>query len=126
MIEVLPESSDDVIGFAFDGRMTRDEYNNVLLPPLDRAVREHGNARILFQIVNFRGWMPHGAWEDLKNWPHITRVDRIAVVGGERWQEWMNRLPGLFVGFIRTDVRYFPETRLDDAWTWLRREAGGR
>jgi hypothetical protein len=32
----------------------------------------------------------------------------------------MNHLPGLFVGFVGVDVRYFPENRLRDAWGWLR------
>ncbi|WP_243669905.1 STAS/SEC14 domain-containing protein, partial [Methanoculleus chikugoensis] len=58
----------------------------------------------------------------------MKEVDRIAVVGGERWREWMNRLPGgLFVGFNGgVDVRYFPESRLRDAWGLAPRRARGR
>lgn len=47
-------------------------------------------------------------------------VDRIAIVGGEKWEEWMNHLPGLFVGFTGIDVRYFTNDHLDAAIDWLR------
>jgi len=50
----------------------------------------------------------------------MASVDRIAVVGGEQRREWMNRLPGLFVGFSGIDARYFLEGRMRDAWGWLR------
>jgi hypothetical protein len=120
MIAKLPESMGNVIGFAFNGILTDEEYATTLLPELERALENYPNVRILFRIVDFHGWKPHGAWEALRSWPGIGKVDRIALVGGERWREWMNRLPGLFVGFTGIDVRYFPDDHLQDAWGWLK------
>ena len=120
MLERMETGAGNVVGFRFDGDMTAEDYNAVLIPALEEAGQSHPIFRILFHIVNFRGWKPYGHWEALKGWPGMERVDRIAIVGGEKWQEWMNHLPGLFVGFIGIDVRYFSNGHLDAAIDWLR------
>ena len=121
MLEGMATSAGDVVGFRFDGEMTADDYTGTLIPALRDAQNNHPVLRILFVIVNFNGWKPHGYWERLKDWPGIGKVDRIAIAGGEKWEEWMNLLPGLFVGFTGIDVRYFTEGHLDAAIDWLRR-----
>ncbi|WOX56380.1 MULTISPECIES: STAS/SEC14 domain-containing protein [unclassified Methanoculleus] len=121
MLDRMRESSGPVVGFRFDGKLSEIEYETILVPELERAMNnDRQNIRVLLKIENFRSWRPGEGWEAFRQWPGIARVDRIAVVGGERWREWMNRLPGLFVGFPGVDVRYFPESRLRDAWGWLR------
>ncbi len=120
MLDRMKESSGSVLGFRFDGKLSESDYATVLIPELERAMKDHQNVRILLKIEGFRSWRPGEPWEAFKRWPGMERVDRIAVVGGERWREWMNHLPGLFVGFFGVDVRYFPESRLRDAWGWLR------
>ena len=120
MLDRMKESTGHVIGFRFNGKLSESDYSGVLLPEIERVIETHQNARILLKIETFHGWLPGEYWEDLKIWPGMASVDRIAVVGGERWREWMNRLPGLFVGFSDIDARYFPEGRIRDAWGWLR------
>ena len=120
MLDRMKESSGPVVGFRFDGKLSESDYATVLIPELERAMKDHQKVRILLKIEGFRSWRPGEPWDAFRQWPGIERVDRIAVVGGERWREWMNRLPGLFVGFSGIDVRYFPENRLRDAWGWLR------
>lgn len=120
MLDRMRESSGRVIGFRFDGKMSESDYATILIPELTRAMEGHDNVRILFKIEGFRSWRPGEGWDAFRQWPGLKSVDRIAVVGGERWREWMNRLPSLFVGFVDVDVRYFPEGRLRDAWGWLR------
>lgn len=130
MLEGMATGAGDVVGFRFDGEMTADDYAGTLIPALRDAEKNHPIFRILFQIADFHGWRPHGYWERLKGWPGIVKVDRIAIVGGEKWEEWMDRLPGLFVGFTGIGVRYFTDGHLDAAIGWLRepmpieREAG--
>ncbi|MCT8335966.1 STAS/SEC14 domain-containing protein [Methanoculleus sp. Afa-1] len=120
MLDRMKESSGPVVGFRFDGKLSESEYTTLLVPELERAMNNHRNARVLLKIEGFRSWRPGEGWDAFREWPDLERVDRIAVVGGERWREWMNHLPGLFVGFTGVDVRYFPESRLRDAWGWLR------
>lgn len=120
MLERMETGAGDIAGFRFDGDMTTKDYNGVLIPALEEAGGIHPVFRILFSIVNFHGWKPRGNWEALKDWPGMEKVDRIAIVGGEKWEEWMNYLPGLFVGFVGIDVRYFSSEHLNDALDWLR------
>ncbi|NLB00579.1 MAG: STAS/SEC14 domain-containing protein [Methanomicrobiales archaeon] len=120
MLKRMATGTGNVVGFKFDGEMTVDDYTGTLIPALWEAQTSHPVFRILFQIVDFHGWKPHDHWEKLKGWPGIMKVDQIAIVGGERWEEWMDRLPGLFVGFTSIDVRYFTEDHLETAIDWLR------
>lgn len=120
MLEGIATGAENVAGFRFDGEMTAGDYNGTLIPALEDAKRSQPVLRILFHIVNFHGWKSHGYWERFKDWPGMEKVDRIAIVGGEKWEEWMNHLPGLFVGFTGIDVRYFTEGHLDSAIGWLR------
>ena len=120
MLERIKTGAGNVVGFRFDGDMTTDDYNGVLIPALEEAGETRPIFRILFSIANFHCWKPRGNWEALKDWPGMEKVDRIAIVGGEKWEEWMNYLPGLFVGFFGIDVRYFSNNHLNDALDWLR------
>ncbi|NLM30803.1 MAG: STAS/SEC14 domain-containing protein [Methanomicrobiales archaeon] len=120
MLDRMRESSGGVLGFRFDGKLSENDYATILLPELERAMKEQSKIRILFKIEGFRSWRPGEGWDAFRQWPGMENVDRIAIVGGERWREWMNRFPTLFVGFGDIDVRYFPESRQRDAWGWLR------
>lgn len=120
MLEQMETGAGNVVGFRFDGEMTDEDYAATLIPALEVAGRSHPVIRILFVIADFHGWKPRGHWEALKRWSGIGKVDRIAVTGGERWEEWMNRLPGLFVGFTGIDVRFFSDDHLEAALDWLR------
>ncbi len=120
MLDRMRESSGGVLGFRFDGKLSESDYATILLPELERVMSEYPKIRILFKIEGFRSWRPGEGWDAFRQWPGMENVDRIAIVGGERWREWMNRFPALFVGFGDIDVRYFPENRQRDAWGWLR------
>ncbi|WOX56375.1 MULTISPECIES: STAS/SEC14 domain-containing protein [unclassified Methanoculleus] len=119
MLEEMETGAGNVVGFRFDGEMTARDYNGTLIPALKEA-GAHPTLRMLFYIVNFHGWRPHGHWETLQDRPEMERVDRIALVGEERSEEWLNRLPGLFVDLTGTDVRHFPADHLDAALDWVR------
>ncbi|NLZ29781.1 MAG: STAS/SEC14 domain-containing protein [Methanomicrobiales archaeon] len=120
MLDRMKESSENVLGFRFDGKLSEFDYITTLIPELERSIDRHQKVRILLKIEGFRSWRPGECWEAFRQWPGLSGVDRIAIVGGERWREWMNRMPSLFIGFSGIDVRYFPESRLRDAWGWLR------
>jgi len=111
MLDRMKESSGRVVGFRFDGKLSENEFTTILVPELERAMNGDQSVRVLFKIEGFRSWRPGEGWDAFREWSGLEKVDRIAVVGGEQ---------GLFVGFAGVDVRYFPESRLRDAWGWLR------
>ena len=117
MIEQLQTNSPSILGFRLTGRL-RDEDYRVFIPMLDGAISAEGRLRLLALFDDFHGWDLQAAWDDLVfGIRHYSDFDRIALVGDQRWQEWM----ALFCKpFTQAAVRYFDASELDAAWAWLR------
>ena len=46
-----------------------------------------GPVRLLFVLDGFEGWEPRDNWSDLTFYvKHGDRIERIAIVGDERWR----------------------------------------
>jgi hypothetical protein len=122
MIEKLPESSENLIGFRIQGKLTKEDYTDRFVPELERIIGSHTKARLLLHMKHFGGWTLGGAWEDFLNAPKFFSIERMAVVVDESWDEWMTWLFRLFatLGF---EIRFFREERLGAAWEWLREPA---
>ncbi len=77
-----------------------------------------GSVRLLFVLDGFEGWDPHSQWNDLSFFvKHGDRVERIAIVGPERWR-------GETLMFAGADLRkapvgFFVEGAIDEARAWL-------
>lgn len=61
MITQLPESSGGTIGFLVHGKLTDEDYQNVLIPVMEEAIKTRQKIRLLLQMENFLGWTPRGA-----------------------------------------------------------------
>ena len=120
MIDRLPESSGNVIGFRIQGPLTDMDYKLGFIPPLEEAMKSHTKVRILFKMENFGGWTAHGAWDDFVNWPKFMACERMAVVIDENWHEFMTWLFKVFAGMAHIEIRFFRVSQMADAWNWLR------
>jgi hypothetical protein len=47
MITIMSQSHDNVIGVQGTGKVTDQDYLNVLIPKLDEVLKQHGKARFL-------------------------------------------------------------------------------
>ena len=113
-----PPPDGNVLGVRVSGTITGDDYER-FRPVLDERVREFGTVRLLIHMDDFHGWGDLDAlWEDAKlDAAHYADVERLAMVGEERWQDWVTRLTDLFAP---GDVRYFDEDDLAASWAWIR------
>jgi hypothetical protein len=117
MIELLPESSGKVLAFKMSGKLHDEDYKK-FVPLVDDAIAKEGKVRMLAQFHDFHGWDLHALWDDIKfATTHCTRIERIAMVGEKRWQEWMAKV---CKPFTMAKIRYFDAADLDQAWAWLR------
>jgi hypothetical protein len=109
---------DNVLWVKVSGKLTKEEYAD-LVPSWEQMIARHGTLRLLFQMEpGFTGWQPAAALDDLKfSMTHRNEIERIALVGNKKWEEWVAKLGKLLV---HCDVRYFPDTELDAAQRWLR------
>jgi hypothetical protein len=120
MITRLPESSGNVIGFRITGKLTDDDYRTTFIPVVEETIRASHTFRVLFQMENFGGWTPHGAWDDFINWPKFVSCERMAVVIDENWQEFMTWLFTVVAKITHIEIRFFRVSQVSEAWNWLR------
>jgi hypothetical protein len=119
MLELMTESEDDVVAVRARGVLTKDDYQDVLVPYLEKALEAAARIRVLFLMdETFQGWDARAAWLntclDLR---HRRDFDKVAIVGPPTWEEWCAKLANLL---IAGEIKTFTRDELSDAWTWLR------
>ncbi len=119
MIRWMDESSGKVVGFVALETLTDDDYADYFIPLLEEAIDEYGDVRLLLKFEHFEGWTAEAAWEDLKLWPKLESIERIAVVSENAWEEMMTWVAKIIEKISDTEVRFFNEAQIVDAWDWL-------
>jgi hypothetical protein len=126
MVEVIPDMPPGTLGFRVAGRLTRDDYVTVLVPPLLKAIDAGERLRVLYAIGPELRMEPAALWEDLKvdvelGIRHRDAWERIAVVTD---LDWLRRAFELFSWMVPGEVRLFHESEVDQAKSWLAGEQG--
>src|SRR5436853_82774 len=118
MIEVLPQSHDATIGIRASGVLKHSDYEQVLIPRLEKKIAEGRKVRLVIEIAdNFAGWELPAAWDDASfGFAHRGDFAKIALVGGPQWVGWSSRL---FAPFIAGELRVFPSGATQQAWNWI-------
>lgn len=115
MHEIIPENG-NVVRVRVSGKLTQADYDK-LIPSWEQMIARHGSMRMLFVMENFSGWEAGAAWEDFRfGREHGKQVERIAMVGEKKWQEWMSKLASFFVS---EEVKYFDHTEIEAAERWI-------
>lgn len=123
MFEILPESSDRCIGFKISGKVSADDYSQ-LLPRLDEAIAAHGTINLLVVVDDFDGYDSlDAAKADWRFGTHEYRqVRKAAFVSDGKWAARAIRIMDPFTR--NTDERTFALDQIDDAWAWINEDAG--
>jgi hypothetical protein len=117
----MPHMPLGTLGYRISEHLAREDYVNVLVPPLRRAVEAGDRLRVLFAIGPELHMEPGALWEDMKleaelGIEHRDAWERIAIVTDI---DWLRQGFGFFSWLIPGDVRLFAEGELDQAKTWL-------
>ena len=57
-------------------------------------------------------------WADIKfDFKHFADINRLAVIGEAKWQEWMAKFCR---PFTTATIRYFDHAAADEAHRWIR------
>jgi hypothetical protein len=122
MIEALQDLPPGTIGFRISGRVKREDYTNVLMPPVRAAVDSGAKLRMLVVLdEDFHGLEPSAVWEDIKagvdlGIRHRSAWERFAVVADA---EWVRRAIALFGWMAPGEIRVFGLGELDAGKAWL-------
>lgn len=115
MIEQLPSESGKILGFKMSGKLHDEDYKK-FVPTVEQAIDQHGKVRMLAQFHDFHGWDMRSLWDDIKfATKHCNDLERIALVGENKWEEWMAKV---CKPFTMAKIEYFQD--VDAAWNWLR------
>jgi SpoIIAA-like len=119
MFQIMPESEGKVIGLRATGKLTDQDYQEVLIPSLESLINQHGKIRLLcFMDEEFAGLEAGAFWDDAKFFlPHKDDFEKMAIVGGPKWIELIMKL---FAPLMKGDVKTFSGEQLSTAWNWIR------
>jgi hypothetical protein len=120
VIERIEEMPPGTIGLRASGRLTREDYQQVLEPALREGV-EAGELRLLFAMPDFDGLEPGAIIEDvetgLRAWVRDHSAwKRFALVTDV---EWVVKAMRVFAWLAPGEVRVFDLGELDAARAWV-------
>jgi hypothetical protein len=118
MLEVLQDVPPGIVAVRAGGRLTREEYDAVVVPLLDEARRAGRRLRCLCEVgADYRGLTAGAAWEDVTLGLGAMRLfDGCAVVSDVVWIREASRLATFF---MPCPVRVFDERDRAAAAAWL-------
>lgn len=118
MIEKLTDLPDGVLGLRVGGRLTPQDYEDVITPMVAEAVREGGRLWCLIEIEDeFSGLTPPAVVDDVRlGLRTVGSFDGVAVVTDLGWI----RTPTQWAAFVVPfPMRVFPKADRQAAADWL-------
>jgi SpoIIAA-like len=118
MIERLQGFPSNVLGFACHGAVKKRDYDTVLVPAVNEALKSHDRLRLYYEVAaDFSAIEPGAVWEDFKTgMEHLTRWERMAVVTDVDWIKHAIQ----FFGFVMPgELRVFPLSQAAQARAWI-------
>ena len=112
-----------VLGLEAVDDVEKEDYENVILPAVERAIAEHGKVRLVYVLgPEFDDYEEEAVWEDLKlGVRHPASFERMAIVTNARWAgPAIKILSVLWPG----QARAFPLAELESAKRWAAEPAG--
>src|SRR5689334_25019798 len=121
MLELIEGLPGNIVGIAVSGRLTKQDYEDLLVPAMQKSLRRHEKIRLYYEL-NSR--FPGAAWDELDlGLEHASRCERVAIVTDIGWV----RLTVKALRFlIPSEIRVFATVQADEGRAWIRARAGTR
>jgi hypothetical protein len=118
MVTVIDTSTPGALAFRLSGRLTRADYQEVLLPPIQATIERGEPIRVLAVIEDFTG---------VEAGPLLNELKAVATLGSGQSAipssfavvtdaDWVRRGVSLFGWMIPGKVRVFTERADAEAW----------
>jgi hypothetical protein len=117
MPTAIENDSDDLFHVRLSGLLRIAEWRQVQTVAA-REIDARGTIKLLFSLEKFEGWEPGSGWGDMQFYSsHGRQIERIAIVGDERWRDQAILFAG--AGLRKAAVEYFLPAQSARARTWL-------
>jgi hypothetical protein len=118
MIEILEGFPEGVVAVVAKGRVTRRDYDEVLVPAVEAAFGRRDKVRCYYEIGGeFSGIDAGAVWEDFRvGFGHLAGWERIAVVTDV---DWIRLAINFFRFLVPGEIRMFPTSAAAEAQRWI-------
>lgn len=118
MLERLTTLPTGIDGVKAVGKVSQQDYQQVLEPLIDEARRANRRVRLLYQFgAEFQGFTAGGAWEDASVGLRSLRlIEGLAIVTDVSWVRDSSRLLAFF---MPGPVRHFGNAQFAEGVAWL-------
>jgi hypothetical protein len=117
-VTVMEGLPDDVVGIDAEGVIEARDYDEVIVPLIERKLAEHDRIKLLYRIGRgFERYTAGAVWSDARiGIKHLTRFSKIAVVSDVPW---IRHAVRVFAPMIPAEVHVFPDAEIADARAWI-------
>jgi SpoIIAA-like len=120
MIERIDDMPPGTIGFRARGKLTREDYRNILEPVLHEAA-ESGEIRMLFTLTDFEGLEPAAWFDDIKTGlglgiGHHSAWKRSAIATNVAW---VGKAYQMFAWMTPGEVKVYGMDGIEEAKSWV-------
>ncbi len=118
MMNLLANLPDNVVGISASGEVDAKDYESVLMPAIESALKKHDRIRMLYRLTpEFSGFTAGAMWDDAKlGVSHWKLWEKVAVVTDVHWVAHAIRM---FAFAMPCSVRVFSNTEQPDAEKWI-------
>ena len=118
MIQYIEGFPDNVVALSGKGQVTKADYEQVVIPKTEAALRLHPKIRLYYELgPEFSGLDAGAAWEDFKvGMEHRTRWERMAIVTDV---DWIRNMVNVVRFLIPGHLRVFGTKQAEEAKVWL-------
>jgi len=114
MIEIIEGLPNNIVGIAVNGRVTKKDCYDVLMPAMEKKLKRHDKIRLYYEL-NSR--FPGAAWDDLNvGIEYLPPCERVAIVTDVGWIRYtVKALRFLIPG----EIEVFATVRASEGRAWI-------
>ena len=118
MIELIEGLPDNVVAAVASGKVSGEDYENVLIPAIESVLETHDKVHFLYQLgPDFESYKGAAMWDDARvGMKHFGKWEKIAVVTDV---EWIARSVKAFGFLMPGEVQVFDNDQLEQAKAWV-------
>ena len=118
MIEIIPDLPTHVAAFKASGTVTKDDYEQILIPRVDLIHKTFGQINFLLWLEADVSQYTIGAWIDdaFVGFKHFIHWHKIAIVSH---QEMVKKVTNILGHLIPGETKGFIISELPEAMRWI-------
>jgi hypothetical protein len=118
MLRILNNMPDNVLAASAQGRITGSDYEDTLLPALEKKLKTYKKIRLLYYLGDqFNGFDLTAMLDDTKmGMKQLSSWDKIALVSDHHW---INAFAKFFGYMLSCEIQIFKNSELDEAMKWV-------